>query len=223
MIDLITKWNAIAANRRATDPILAEAIERELLPALAAKDAEIARLTALRLHCDRCGADYAATGIEAGCPCQLTELLRSAHAIAERRGADTAWQRFATSIQALGIGSVTARTYRVLPSDEEASESALAAAQRECDRLREERDAADASARQLQERVQRLVDGAVAERQKVAALRAAAAGYKIAVRPWLDRAAGLPGTVTFLEWSTALERLDAALGLTSTEPTPEGQ
>ncbi len=47
----------------------------------------------------------------------MEELLRSAHAIAERKGADTAWERFADSIRALGIGSVTARTYRVLPSD----------------------------------------------------------------------------------------------------------
>ena len=50
---------------------------------------------------------------------EMRELLHSAHAIAERRGADTAWERFAGSIRALGIGPVTARTYRVLPSDTE--------------------------------------------------------------------------------------------------------
>lgn len=48
---------------------------------------------------------------------ELTELLRSAHCIAERKGEDVAWERFATSVLNAGIGSVTARTYRVLPSD----------------------------------------------------------------------------------------------------------
>lgn len=46
-----------------------------------------------------------------------TALLRSARAIAQRQGAGTAWERFDASIGALGIGSVTARTYRVLPSE----------------------------------------------------------------------------------------------------------
>lgn len=50
----------------------------------------------------------------------MEELLRSAHAIAIREGRDTAWARFAASIAKLGIGSITARTYRVLPSDEPA-------------------------------------------------------------------------------------------------------
>ena len=59
---------------------------------------------------------------------QMSELLRSAHAIAARKGADVAWERFAASIQALGIGSVTARTYRVLPSDAELPTSAIAPA-----------------------------------------------------------------------------------------------
>ena len=49
----------------------------------------------------------------------MEELLRSAHCIAARRGEGTHWDRFAASIQALGIGPVTARTYRVLPSDTE--------------------------------------------------------------------------------------------------------
>ncbi len=53
----------------------------------------------------------------------LEELLRSAHAIAARKGEHTAWDRFAASCQALGIGSVTARVYRVLPSDEEPPDS----------------------------------------------------------------------------------------------------
>ena len=48
---------------------------------------------------------------------ELTELLRSAHCIAERKGEDVSWDRFAASILNAGIGSVTARTYKVLPSD----------------------------------------------------------------------------------------------------------
>lgn len=47
----------------------------------------------------------------------LEELLRSACAIAERQGAGTAWARFAASIHAVGLNGITARTYRVLPSD----------------------------------------------------------------------------------------------------------
>ena len=45
---------------------------------------------------------------------ELTELLRSAHHIAKRQGEDVAWERFAKSIHDAGIGSVTARTYRVI-------------------------------------------------------------------------------------------------------------
>lgn len=48
---------------------------------------------------------------------EMEELLRSAHAIALRKGEGTHWERFAASIQKLGIGSVTARTYRVLEID----------------------------------------------------------------------------------------------------------
>jgi len=51
---------------------------------------------------------------------ELEELLRSAHAIALRKGDGTAWERFATSIQKQGVGSVTPRTYRVLEGDSEA-------------------------------------------------------------------------------------------------------
>lgn len=50
---------------------------------------------------------------------ELEELLRSAHAIAERQGAGTKWDRFAASLAAAGISAVTARTYRILPSDTE--------------------------------------------------------------------------------------------------------
>ena len=48
---------------------------------------------------------------------ELEDLLRSAHAIAERKGADTEWERFAASCKEQGIGSVTARVYKVAPSD----------------------------------------------------------------------------------------------------------
>ena len=50
---------------------------------------------------------------------ELEELLRSACAIADRKGAGTAWERFAASVHALGLNGITARTYRVLPSDQE--------------------------------------------------------------------------------------------------------
>ena len=43
---------------------------------------------------------------------ELEYLLRSAHAIAARKGEDTAWETFAKSIQKAGIGSVTARVYK---------------------------------------------------------------------------------------------------------------
>lgn len=48
----------------------------------------------------------------------LEDLLRSAHAIAVRKGESTAWNRFAERIRSFGIGSVTAKTFRVLPDDE---------------------------------------------------------------------------------------------------------
>jgi hypothetical protein len=48
---------------------------------------------------------------------ELEELLQSARAIAQRRGADTAWERFDESVAKAGVGSVTARVYRILPSD----------------------------------------------------------------------------------------------------------
>lgn len=48
---------------------------------------------------------------------EMEQLLQSARAICGRRGELTAWERFDASIAKLGIGSITARTYRVLPSD----------------------------------------------------------------------------------------------------------
>lgn len=53
---------------------------------------------------------------------ELESLLRSACAIAERRGIGTAWARFVANVHAIGLNGVTARTYRVLPSDGAAGE-----------------------------------------------------------------------------------------------------
>jgi hypothetical protein len=50
---------------------------------------------------------------------EMQHLLTSAHAIALRKGEATAWDRFSQSCEAIGIGSITARTYRVLPDDEQ--------------------------------------------------------------------------------------------------------
>ena len=52
---------------------------------------------------------------------ELEALLTSARAIAQRKGEGTAWNRFDKSIQKLGnIGSITARTYRLLEGETEA-------------------------------------------------------------------------------------------------------
>jgi len=53
---------------------------------------------------------------------ELSDVLTSARCIAERRGADTAWERFSERIGRLGIGSVTAKVFKVLPSDLEEKE-----------------------------------------------------------------------------------------------------
>ena len=48
---------------------------------------------------------------------ELSDLLTSARAIAERKGEGTHWERFSERLGAAGIGSITPRTFRVLPSD----------------------------------------------------------------------------------------------------------
>lgn len=48
---------------------------------------------------------------------ELEDVLRSARAICQRRGDETAWERFDERIARLGIGSVTAKTFKILPSD----------------------------------------------------------------------------------------------------------
>lgn len=48
---------------------------------------------------------------------ELEELLRSACAIADRKGERTAWDRFGDSIRKVGLNGITARTYRILADD----------------------------------------------------------------------------------------------------------
>ena len=50
---------------------------------------------------------------------ELEDLLTSAHAIATRKGEGTAWVRFSERLLDAGIGSITPKTFRVLPSDTE--------------------------------------------------------------------------------------------------------
>lgn len=47
-------------------------------------EAQLAALEAMRTHCTRCGADYVATGIEAGCPCLLQAKLDAIRALPEQ-------------------------------------------------------------------------------------------------------------------------------------------
>lgn len=54
---------------------------------------ELERLRKMKTHCENCGADYLATGIEAGCPCVITAqrdacmgMLKLAHlALGDKR------------------------------------------------------------------------------------------------------------------------------------------
>lgn len=48
---------------------------------------------------------------------ELEDLLTSARCIAQRKGVDTHWERFDAQIAKAGIGSVTAKVFKVLPSD----------------------------------------------------------------------------------------------------------
>jgi hypothetical protein len=65
---------------------------------------------------------------------ELTDLLVSAHCIAQRKGADTAWDRFDARLTQAGIGSITAKVFKVLPSDLKAT---IAAQSRRIERLTE--------------------------------------------------------------------------------------
>lgn len=54
---------------------------------------------------------------------ELEDLLSSARAIAKREGAETAWARFDERLAGAGISAITAKVFKVLPSDSEAEES----------------------------------------------------------------------------------------------------
>jgi hypothetical protein len=53
---------------------------------------------------------------------ELEDLLTSAHAIVKRQGEGTAWGRFSERLSKAGIGSITPRVFKVLPSDCENAE-----------------------------------------------------------------------------------------------------
>jgi hypothetical protein len=48
---------------------------------------------------------------------EIEELLRSACAIAERKGDDTNWRGFIQSVNQVGLNGITARTYREVRDD----------------------------------------------------------------------------------------------------------
>lgn len=50
---------------------------------------------------------------------ELEDLLTSARCIAQRSGESTAWERFDEKLKSAGIGSVTAKVFKILPSDTE--------------------------------------------------------------------------------------------------------
>ena len=50
-------------------------------------------------------------------------------------------------------------------------------------------------------------------------LLVAVKGYRVALRPWLDAAAGnKTGTVTYAQWNAAVERLEAAIDAAAVAP-----
>lgn len=50
---------------------------------------------------------------------ELEDLLTSARCIAQRNGHDTHWKRFDERLASAGIGSVTAKVFKYIPSDVE--------------------------------------------------------------------------------------------------------
>lgn len=48
---------------------------------------------------------------------ELEELLISARCIAKRQGEQTHWERFDNAIARAGIGNITAKVFKILPSD----------------------------------------------------------------------------------------------------------
>lgn len=65
---------------------------------------------------------YVLEKIEAGMD-ELIDLLTSARAIAERKGENTAWERFSQRLARAGIGHITPRVFKVLQSDLEGAPS----------------------------------------------------------------------------------------------------
>ena len=57
---------------------------RECLSASKQAERERDALLRLKVHCEKCGADYARTGLETGCPCELRRERDSARAEVER-------------------------------------------------------------------------------------------------------------------------------------------
>jgi len=47
----------------------------------------------------------------------LVDILESVRVVCQREGAETAWARLDARIAKEGIGAITAKTFRVLPSD----------------------------------------------------------------------------------------------------------
>jgi superfamily I DNA and RNA helicase len=47
----------------------------DVLKNLETAEAEIERLNKMRTHCENCGGDYLATGLEVGCPCLLNKEI----------------------------------------------------------------------------------------------------------------------------------------------------
>lgn len=76
---------------------------------------QAAKTEALEARIDASGPQVDARITQSAREAELEDLLISAHAIAERNGHDTAWERFANRLKAAGIGSITAKTFRVLP------------------------------------------------------------------------------------------------------------
>lgn len=94
----------------------AQAIEMALrTPGLANHDEVLKAAAAYQAHIEGEKAAPAGRDREQ----ELEDLLRSACAIADRQGEGTAWERFANSIRDVGLNGITARTYRILPTDEE--------------------------------------------------------------------------------------------------------
>ena len=98
--DVVWRWTPIAEllrqlaeknEEKAFDEHrLLEAFERinNQIERLAEKDAETAKLNAMRTHCPDCGGDYMATGIEAGCPCKLQTRVAELYAALAKKNAE---------------------------------------------------------------------------------------------------------------------------------------